>query len=150
METLVELDVLRGKLEEAKAVLARGSIPKEAAVRLLLDHAREEEGRSPERMVAYLRGVVAIDSTSEAGWIGLVRALVQRGALEEARAVLKSAERSRIDPDLVHVHRALIEAREGKPEAARAWLARVPADRLRTDPRLAATVAQIRASAPDR
>jgi tetratricopeptide (TPR) repeat protein len=149
-EKLVELDVLRGRFDEAEAVLARASISKQVAVRVLLDDAREEEGRSPERTIAYLRGAVAIDSTSEVGWMALVRALVQGGKGEEARAALNRAERSGIDPLLIYVHRALIEAREGKLEAARSWLAKVPADRLRKDPRLAMTVALIRASASGR
>ena len=148
MEKLFELDVLRGKLDEAKAVLARASISRQAAARLLLDHAREEEARSPEHMFAYLRGAIAIDSTSEVGWMALVRALVQLGKGEEARTVLNDAERSGIDPLVIYAHRALIEAREGKPEAARSWLAKVPSDRLRADPRLVSTVALIRASAP--
>jgi tetratricopeptide (TPR) repeat protein len=148
LQKLFELHVLRGAFDAARTVLARASIPEREAARFLLDQARQEAAGRTGREIAYLRGAVLIDSTSEAGSMALVRALVQRGEGQEARAVLRRAGRSGIDPLLVYAHHALIEAREGKVEAARSWLAKVPADRLRTDPRLAATVALIRGAAP--
>jgi len=148
MQKLFELDVLRGRPAEAEAVLARASLPRQDAVEFLLDRARAEVAKNSGRELPYLRGVVALDSTSEIGSVALVRALVQRGEMNEARAVLDRAARAGIDPLLLEAHRAWIAAREGNLGAARAWLAKVPADRLERDPRLAATVALIRASVP--
>ena len=148
MQKLFELNVLRGNLAEAENVLARAAIPREQAVAFLLEHARVEASRQSGREIAYLQAVVAIDSTSEIGSVALVRALVERGRTEEARVALDRAERAQVDPLLINAHRAWIEAREGRLQAARAWLAKVPADRWTKDPRLAATAALIRASAP--
>jgi tetratricopeptide (TPR) repeat protein len=143
-EKLFELNVLRGRLDEAKEALARAGLGRPDGARILLERARQEQ--DPARLLAYLRGVTALDSTSEVGWSALVRELVELRRGAEARVALDEAERAGIDPYLVDVHRALIEAREGRMDAARAWLAKVPADRLKTDPRLARTVDLLQAN----
>ena len=148
LQKLFELDVLRGRMKEAEAVLARAGVSRQEAVAFLIDHARAEVSRGSGGELPYLQAVVALDPTSEIGSVALVRALVRRGKTEEARAVLDRAERAGVDPLLVDAHRAWIAAREGKLDEARSWLGKVPPDRWKNDSRLSSTLTLIRASAP--
>jgi hypothetical protein len=148
LQKLFELHVLRGRMADAEAVMKRAGVSRPEAVGFLLDQARAEVRQGSGNELPYLKAVVALDPSNEVGSVALVRALVERGQTQEARAVLDGAERSRVDPQLIDAHRAWIAAREGKLDEAKAWLAKVPADRFRSDPRLSATLALIRASAP--
>jgi pentatricopeptide repeat protein len=148
LQKLFELDVLRGRMAEAEEVMARAGVSRQDAAQFLLDHARAEVSRGTGGELPYLQAIVALDPANEIGSVALVRALVRRGKMEEARAVLERAARAGVDPLLVDAHRAWIAAREGKLDEARSWLAKVPPDRWKNDSRLSATLTMIRASAP--
>jgi hypothetical protein len=123
---------------------AAGLSPTGAAESIVRRAAREARGSPATRKA--LEAAAGMAPSYERAVIPLVRLEITEGRLNSARIRLRGAEANGIDPHLVRAHLAWIAALEGDPEGSRRLADAIPAAVRTSDPRIAATLEQVKAS----